>query len=41
MEWLLDNGVPAATIYEKGRECLVLMSSSLPTETEVEDTANF
>jgi len=41
MEWLLEKGVPAATIYEKGRECLVLMSSSLPTETEVEDTANF
>ena len=41
MEWLLEKGVPAATIYEKGRECLVIMSSSLPTETEVEDTANF
>ena len=41
MEWLLDKGVPAAIIYEKGRECLVIMSSSLPTETEVEDTANF
>ena len=41
MEWLLENGIQAASIYEKGRECLVLMSAALPSEQEVEDTANF
>jgi hypothetical protein len=41
MEFLLENGITATNIYEKGRECLVLMSSALPSEKEVEDTANF
>jgi hypothetical protein len=41
MEWLLEKDVPASLIYKKGRECLLLMSSSLPKENEVEDTANF
>lgn len=41
MEYLLEQGITATHIYEKGRECLVLMSSSLPSDEEVEDTANF
>ena len=41
MEWLLENGIQPADIYEKGKDCLILMSSALPSEKEVEDTANF
>ena len=41
MEHFLEQGVNAAVIFEKGRECLLLMSSALPSEEEVEDTANF
>ena len=41
LEYLLTNGIGASHIYEKGKECLLLMSSALPSEQEVEDTANF
>ena len=41
LEAFLGFGVQPVTIYERGKECLMLMSSSLPSEQEVEDTANF
>ena len=41
MDVVLAKVVNAATIYEKWSDLGLLMSSSLPTETEVEDTAHF
>tara|TARA_Y100000004_G_C8886526_1_gene400042 strand:+ start:699 stop:1025 length:327 start_codon:yes stop_codon:yes gene_type:complete len=41
LEAFLNAGVQPANIFERGKECLLLMSSALPSEQEVEDTANF
>ena len=41
LEAFLNSGVQPTDIFVKGKECLLLMSSALPSEQEVEDTANF
>jgi hypothetical protein len=41
MDRLLDSGVTASEIFDHGVQCLVAMAEKLPTESEVEDTANF
>jgi len=41
MDRLLDSGVPLSEIYDMGSQVLVMMMQAIPTEQEVENTANF
>ncbi len=41
MERLLNAGVKPAKIYEIGSDLLIEMMKRIPTESEVEETANF
>jgi hypothetical protein len=41
LETLLADGWPPTLIYNKGSECLGLMASALPSESDVESAANF
>lgn len=41
LERLLDAGMTPGSIYEQGTTILVEMMKSIPTEQDVEDTANF
>lgn len=41
MERLLEAGVTPASIYEQGSNILVEMWKTIPTEEDVENTANF
>lgn len=41
LDRLLEQGVTASVIYEEGVKCLSFMSQRIPTETEVDERANF
>ena len=41
LDRLLDAGMTPAAIYEQGSAVLVEMMKNIPTEKDVEDTANF
>jgi len=41
LDRLLDAGMTPGAIYEQGSNILVEMMKQIPTEQEVEDTANF
>ena len=41
MDRLLDAGVPLSDIYDMGSQVLLEMMKSIPTEDDVENTANF
>ena len=41
LDRLLEQGVTASVIYEEGLKCLSFMSQRIPTETEVDERANF
>ena len=41
LERMLDAGMTPGSIYEQGSAVLVEMGAMIPTEEEVEDTANF
>lgn len=41
LDRLLGAGVPIHQIYEDGAQCLLQMAQALPSEAEVEDTADF
>lgn len=41
LETLLADGWAPTLIYNKGSECLGLMASALPSESDVESAANF
>ena len=39
LEWLMDKGVPPATIFQIGAECASELGESLPSIPEVDDAA--
>lgn len=41
MDRLLDSGVPLSEIYDMGSQVLLQMMKAIPTEEDVENTANF
>ena len=41
LDRLLGQGVTASVIYEEGIKCLSFMSTKIPTESEVDERANF
>lgn len=41
MDRLLANGITPGQIYTMGTQCLLALSDRIPTEKQVEDTANF
>tara|TARA_E500000178_G_C17016207_1_gene753102 strand:+ start:1468 stop:1845 length:378 start_codon:yes stop_codon:yes gene_type:complete len=41
LEKLLESGVTASIIYEQGVTALSFMATKIPTESEVEEKANF
>lgn len=41
MDRLLEAGVPLSEVYEMGSQVLVQMMQAIPTEEDVEKTANF
>ncbi len=41
LDRLLGQGVTAPVIYEEGIKCLSFMSTKIPTESEVDERANF
>lgn len=41
MDRLLSNGVLPGEVYNMGVECLIEMTKQIPTQEQVEETANF
>ena len=41
MDRLMANGVTPGAIYELGVQCIVEMTRKIPTQQQVEETANF